>query len=105
MPIYPDTGTQTISEPDIRLITHKAGLLSADLINLFGELNIPLAEQERNSLLADTKDFMQQSFRILYAWLQNEGKAATRNRIIEALRGCKLNNAAEFLIKEWGLSP
>ena len=101
--INPVTGTQQLSLQDIRLITHKAGLKKADLNNLFEELSISSADQDNGRHSANTEDFKLQSSTILQAWVQNQGSAATRDRIIEAIRECELIHTMEFLEREWVL--
>ena len=102
--IIPVTGTQKLSQHDIHLITHEAGLGKANLDKLFGKLEISPEVQENGRCNANTEDFMLQSSSILHAWVQTEGSEATRIRVITALRGCRLKNAMEFLENKWDLT-
>ena len=76
-------------------------LLHKDMLKLFMELEMKQPEIEKAQRNADTTDVQIRSVHILQDWRQKIGKSATRRRILEALKRCKLIDAKEILEDIW----
>ena len=94
---------EKVSNRDICDITVKANLSHAQLQKLFDELDIDDTAVEKAKRNADTQDFQLQANKVLKEWRTNNGRSATRKRIIDALIECRYTEAKEILEEKWGL--
>ena len=92
---------KTVTDGDIRDIAMNSDLLHKDMMKLFMELEMKQPEIEKAQRNADTTDVQIRSVHILQDWRQKSGKSATRRRILEALKRCKLIDAKEILEDIW----
>ena len=92
---------ELISDRDIRDVTSKAGLYRLELEQLFVELGLGLDEIEKAKRSANTQDFQLEAASVLRYWRIINGKAATKQAVLDALKGCQSNLAWETLQEMW----
>ena len=93
-----------VSDTDIRCVAGKAELTRDDLHKLYGELDLTLAEIDRQERKANTRDYTLQAVHILSYWREKNGEVATRKTILDALHECNHVEAKQTLEGkyEWG---
>ena len=93
-----------MSDQDIRDVARQAELTHSQLRDLYGELNVAQHDIENQERIADTRDFKFQAEGVLKHWRQINGGTATRKVILEALQGCRYNQAKEILKTKWEIT-
>ena len=94
---------EKVTNKNISDITNKTKLEHKDLRKLFTELDIDSNDVENAERTADTRDFKLQAQKVLRMWRENNGRRATRRRILDALEECNFIDAKETLEKKWGI--
>ena len=92
---------KNVTDRDIRDIAMNTDLLHKDLMKLFMELDMKQSDIENAERNADTTDVQLRAVHVLLDWRKHNGQSATRRKILEALRKCKLVVAKEMLEEIW----
>ena len=92
--------TKKISDKDIRLLVRGVDLTTDHLADLFDLLGLSHAEVQRAKDGADARDTALQNAAVMRHWRQTNGAAATRQVLIDNLKGNGYADAAQQLTEK-----